>query len=402
MLKENKYTKGQDTFFKHQAQTTPYSNGMEISHASGMYIYDIDNKKYLDLVAGVSACTLGHCHPAIVKSVKEQVERYAHVMVYGEYVQSPQHELSQLLVDNLPANLNCTYLVNSGTEAIEGAMKLAKRINSKSKIISFNNSYHGSTHGALSIMGEETYKTKYRPLLPHCELIDYNSIEQLVLIDNQTSAVVVEPIQGATGFTVPTKEWLKALRQRCDEVGALLIFDEIQTGFGRTGQLFALDTFEVTPDILCIAKGMGGGMPIGCFISSKENMDKLKENPKLGHITTFGGHPVCCAASLATLQVLLDEKDIIQSIERKETLFRKHLQHKKIKEVRGKGLMLAIELNDVELCQKVVESGYEEGLITFFFLFTNTAVRLSPPLIISDEEIVSACEKIKEILNQID
>ena len=402
MLKEDKYTKGQDTFFKHQAQTTPFSNGMEVSHADGMYIYDVSNNKYLDLVAGVSACTLGHSHPAIVKSVKEQVERYAHVMVYGEYVQSPQYQLSQLLVDNLPTSLNCTYLVNSGTEAIEGAMKLAKRISSKSKIISFNKSYHGSTHGALSIMGEEVYKTKYRPLLPNCELIDYNSIEQLVLIDNQTAAVVVEPIQGATGFTVPSKEWLKALRQRCDEVGALLIFDEIQTGFGRTGQLFALDTFDVTPDILCLAKGMGGGMPIGCFISSKENMNKLKENPKLGHITTFGGHPVCCAASLATLQVLLDEKDIIQSIERKEALFRKHLQHKKIKEVRGKGLMLAIELNDVELCQKVVESGYEEGLITFFFLFTNTAVRLSPPLIISDEEIVSACDKIKEILNHID
>ena len=402
MLKEDKYTKGQDTFFKHQAQTTPFSNGMEVSHADGMYIYDVSNNKYLDLVAGVSACTLGHSHPAIVKSVKEQVERYAHVMVYGEYVQSPQYQLSQLLVDNLPTSLNCTYLVNSGTEAIEGAMKLAKRISSKSKIISFNKSYHGSTHGALSIMGEEVYKTKYRPLLPNCELIDYNSIEQLVLIDNQTAAVVVEPIQGATGFTVPSKEWLKALRQRCDEVGALLIFDEIQTGFGRTGQLFALDTFDVTPDILCLAKGMGGGMPIGCFISSKENMNKLKENPKLGHITTFGGHPVCCAASLATLQVLLDEKDIIQSIERKEALFRKHLQHKKIKEVRGKGLMLAIELNDVELCQKVVERGYEEGLITFFFLFTNTAVRLSPPLIIPDEEIVSACDKIKEILNHID
>jgi acetylornithine/N-succinyldiaminopimelate aminotransferase len=402
LLKEDKYTKGQDTFFKHQAQTTPFSNGMEVSHADGMYIYDVSNNKYLDLVAGVSACTLGHSHPAIVKSVKEQVERYAHVMVYGEYVQSPQYQLSQLLVDNLPTSLNCTYLVNSGTEAIEGAMKLAKRISSKSKIISFNKSYHGSTHGALSIMGEEVYKTKYRPLLPNCELIDYNSIEQLVLIDNQTAAVVVEPIQGATGFTVPSKEWLKALRQRCDEVGALLIFDEIQTGFGRTGQLFALDTFDVTPDILCLAKGMGGGMPIGCFISSKENMNKLKENPKLGHITTFGGHPVCCAASLATLQVLLDEKDIIQSIERKEALFRKHLQHKKIKEVRGKGLMLAIELNDVELCQKVVERGYEEGLITFFFLFTNTAVRLSPPLIIPDEEIVSACDKIKEILNHID
>ena len=231
MSKENKYTQGQDVFFKHQAQTTPFATGMEISHASGMYIHDVNNNKYLDLVAGVSACTLGHCHPAIIQSVNEQIQRYAHVMVYGEYVQSPQYQLSQLLVDNLPENLNCTYLVNSGTEAIEGAMKLAKRITSKSKIISFNNSYHGSTHGALSIMGKELYKTKYRPLLPHCELIDYNTTEQLVLIDNLTAAVVVEPIQGATGFSVPSKKWLKALRQRCDEVGALLIFDEIQTKF---------------------------------------------------------------------------------------------------------------------------------------------------------------------------
>ncbi len=402
MSKENKYTQGQDVFFKHQAQTTPFATGMEISHASGMYIHDVNNNKYLDLVAGVSACTLGHSHPAIIQSVNEQIQRYAHVMVYGEYVQSPQYQLSQLLVDNLPENLNCTYLVNSGTEAIEGAMKLAKRITSKSKIISFNNSYHGSTHGALSIMGKELYKTKYRPLLPHCELIDYNSTEQLVLIDNLTAAVVVEPIQGATGFSVPSKKWLKALRQRCDEVGALLIFDEIQTGFGRTGQLFALDTFDVIPDILCIAKGMGGGMPIGCFISSKENMDKLKDNPKLGHITTFGGHPVCCAASLATLKTLLEEKEIIQSIERKEALFREHLKHDKIKEIRGKGLMLAIELENPNYCQQLVEKGYEKGLIMFFFLFTNSAVRLSPPLIISEEEIIVACHKIKEILNELE
>ena len=323
-------------------------------------------------------------------------------MVYGEYVQSPQYQLSQLLVENLPDSLNCTYLVNSGTEAIEGAMKLAKRITSKSKIISFKNSYHGSTHGTLSIMGKELYKTKYRPLLPHCEIIDYNNIEQLVLIDNLTAAVVVEPIQGATGFKVPSKEWLNALRKRCDEVGALLIYDEIQTGFGRTGQLFAIDTFDVTPDILCIAKGMGGGMPIGCFISSKENMDKLKDNPKLGHITTFGGHPVCCAASLATLKTLLEEKEIIQSIERKEALFREHLQHEKIKEIRGKGLMLAIELENAKYCQQLVEKGYDNGLIMFFFLFTNTAVRLSPPLIISEDEIIEACHKIKEILNSLE
>ena len=401
MSKENKYTTGQNVFFKHQAQTTRFANGMEISHAEGMYIYDVNNKKYLDLVAGVSACTLGHSHPAIVQSVNEQMQRYAHVMVYGEYVQSPQYKLSQLLIENLPKSLNCTYLVNSGTEAIEGAMKLAKRITSKNKIISFNNSYHGSTHGALSIMGKELYKTKYRPLLPDCELIDYDSTEQLVLIDHLTAAVVVEPIQGATGFKVPSLKWLEALRKRCDEVGTLLIFDEIQTGFGRTGQLFAIGTFGVTPDILCIAKGMGGGMPIGCFISSKENMHKLKDNPKLGHITTFGGHPVCCAASLATLKTLIEEKNIIQSVEPKEKLFRENLQHPKIKEVRGKGLMLAIELDDPKHCQYLVEKGYEQGLIMFFFLFTNTAVRLSPPLIISEEEIIKACSTIKNILNEI-
>ena len=400
-MKENKHSTGQEIFFNHQAQTTPFANGMEISHAEGMYIYDIDGNKYLDLVAGVSACTLGHSHPTIIQSVTQQIQQYAHVMVYGEYVQSPQYQLSKLLSDHLPNNLDCTYFVNSGTEAVEGAMKLAKRVTGRKKIISFNNSYHGSTHGTLSLMGKEVYKTKYRPLLPNCELIDYNNINQLQSIDKDTAAVVVEPIQGASGFTVPTVEWLEALRSQCDLVGAQLIYDEIQTGFGRTGHLFAIDTFGVSPDILCLAKGMGGGMPIGCFISSKTNMDKLKDNPKLGHITTFGGHPVCCAASLATLKILIEKKEIIQSISKKEQLFREHLQHPKINEIRGKGLMLSIELNDANLCQKLVERAYEKGLITFFFLFTNTSVRLSPPLIISDEEIEVACDKIKEVLNEI-
>jgi len=400
-LEENKHTEGQKLFFNHQAQTTPFANGMEISHAEGMYIYDVNGKSYLDLVAGVSACTLGHSHPKIVESVQQQIQKYAHVMVYGEYVQSPQYRLSKLLVDHLPESLDCTYIVNSGTEAIEGAMKLAKRLTGRKKIISFNNSYHGSTHGALSIMGKETYKTKSRPLLDDCHLIDYNSIEQLSAIDTTTAAVVVEPIQGATGFTVPSTDWLKRLREVCTENGVMLIFDEIQTGFGRTGKLFALETFSVTPDILCIAKGMGGGMPIGCFISSKAHMDKLKENPKLGHITTFGGHPVCCAASLATLTELTENESIISSISKKEQLFRTHLNHPKIKEIRGKGLMLGIELGDADLCQKVVEKGYEVGLITFFFLFTDTAVRISPPLIISEEEIIEACKNINTLLTEL-
>lgn len=400
-MEENKHTEGQDIFFNTQAQTTPFANGMEISRAEGMYIYDINGKSYLDLVAGVSACTLGHSHPKIVEAVKQQIEKYAHVMVYGEYVQSPQYRLSKLLVDSLPESLNCTYLVNSGTEAIEGAMKLAKRLTGRKKIISFKDSYHGSTHGALSIMGKETYKTKYRPLLDHCHLIDYNSIEQLEAIDEETAAVIVEPIQGATGFTVPSQNWLSQLREQCTKKGVQLIFDEIQTGFGRTGKLFALETFSIVPDILCIAKGMGGGMPIGCFISSKAKMHTLKENPKLGHITTFGGHPVCCAASLATLTELIENKNIIESVSKKEQLFRKHLNHPRIKEIRGKGLMLAIELENADLCQKVVEKCYDLGIITFFFLFTNTAVRLSPPLVITEKQIIDACQKIKTLLNEI-
>jgi len=400
-LEENKHTEGQDIFFNTQAQTTPFANGMEISRAEGMYIYDINGKSYLDLVAGVSACTLGHSHPKIVEAVKQQIEKYAHVMVYGEYVQSPQYRLSKLLVDSLPESLNCTYFVNSGTEAIEGAMKLAKRLTGRKKIVSFKDSYHGSTHGALSIMGKETYKTKYRPLLDHCHLIDYNSIEQLEEIDEETAAVIVEPIQGATGFTVPSQNWLSQLREQCTKKGVQLIFDEIQTGFGRTGKLFALETFSIVPDILCIAKGMGGGMPIGCFISSKGKMHMLKENPKQGHITTFGGHPVCCAASLATLTELIEKKNIIESVSKKEQLFRKHLNHPKIKEIRGKGLMLAIELENADLCQKVVEKCYDLGIITFFFLFTNTAVRLSPPLVITEEQIIDACQKIKTLLNEI-
>jgi acetylornithine/N-succinyldiaminopimelate aminotransferase len=392
---------GKELFLKYQAQTTPYANGMEVSQAKGMYIYDSHGNKYMDLVAGVSACSLGHSHPKIIDAIKKQAESYLHVMVYGEFAQSPQYQLSKLLADNLPENLNCTYLVNSGCEAIEGAMKLAKRCTSRSKMISFKNSYHGSTHGALSIMGKEHYKTKFRPLLPDCHLLEYDSIAEISKIDHHTAAVIVEPIQGATGFRVPSTEWLQKVRERCTEVGAFLIFDEIQTCFGRTGKLFALKTFNVHPDILCIAKGMGGGMPIGCFISSKENMDKLKENPKLGHITTFGGHPVSCAASLATLQTLLEDKEIISSIDKKEKLFRDHLQHPKIKEVRGKGLMLAIELEDASLCNRLVEECHKSGLITFFFLFTSTAVRLSPPLIISEEEIILACTKIKDILTKI-
>lgn len=390
-----------ELFLKHQAQITPHPKALEVKQAKGMYIWDIDGNQYMDLVAGVSANTLGHSHPKLVEAVKKQAEEYMHVMVYGEYVQGPQYQLAKLLADHLPSSLDCSYLVNSGCEAIEGAMKLAKRLSGRTEFLSCNNSYHGSSQGALSLMGTEFYKVKYRPLLPHCYRIEYNSEESLYEITKKTAAVVVEPVQGATGFVTPTNSWLQKLRKRCDEVGALLIFDEIQTCFGRTGKLFALETYGVTPDILCIAKGMGGGMPIGAFISSKEKMDALKDKPKLGHITTFGGNPVSCTASLATLQTLVEDTSIIESVSRKETLFREGLKHPAVKEIRGIGLMLAIELGDTKKCRKFVDIAYLKGLITFFFLFTGTAVRLSPPLIITEEEIQTACKKMQDILNEL-
>ena len=366
-----------------------------------MYIKDIHGNEYMDLVAGVSANALGHNHSAVVNAVKSQLEQYMHVMVYGEYVQRPQYKLAKLLAENLPINLNCTYFVNSGCEAIEGAMKLAKRVTGRTEFLSCKNSYHGSSQGALSLMGTEAYKAKYRPLLPNCNRIEYNSETSLQIISEKTAAVVVEPVQGATGFITPKNEWLQKLKSRCHETGALLIFDEIQTCYGRTGKLFALETYSVIPDILCIAKGMGGGMPIGAFISSKENMDTLKNNPRLGHITTFGGHPLSCAAALSTLQTLIQDSSIINDIPIKEKLFRERLEHPLVKEIRGIGLMLAIELGDNEKCKKFVELAYKKGLITFFFLFTDKAVRISPPLIISEEEIEMACEKIQDVLDSL-
>jgi len=388
-----------ESFIKLQGQTTPYPLAIEVASAEGMYITDKSGNTYLDLVAGVSACTIGHCHPRVVKSVQDQAQKYMHVMVYGEFIQDPQLELAKKLASLLPDTLNATYFVNSGVEAIEASMKLAKRYTGRSEIISFKNSYHGSTHGALSIMGTETYKQKYRPLLPDCRQIIYNDFNGLKRITEKTAAVIIEPIQGATGFVTPQKGFLNAVREKCNEVGALLIFDEIQTCFGRTGNLFGFETYNVIPDILCMAKGMGGGMPIGSFTTSTEKMHSLRENPMLGHITTFGGHPVVCAASLATLDELC-ETQLFREVDKKETLFRALLNHPKIKEIRGKGLMLAIELDDVDLCQKVVHRGIEKGIITFFFLFSKTAVRLSPPLTISEDEIRNAAKVILDILDE--
>ena len=387
-----------DIFKKHQAQTFPFPSCIEIESANGSYITDVNGKQYLDFVAGVSACTLGHSNPIIIDAVKEQLDKYTHVMVYGEFLQSSQYKLAKLLADNLPENLSTTYFVNSGAEAIEGAMKLAKRSTGRSEIISCKDSYHGSTQGALSIMGNEEHKAKYRPLLPNCNQIIYNDFESLVNITKQTAAVVIEPIQGGTGFVTPKNNFLEKVRERCTQTGTLLIFDEIQTCFGRLGTLLGFEKYNVIPDILCIAKGMGGGMPIGAFIASWELMNLLTFEPKLGHITTFGGHPVNCAASMACLQHLLTT-DIMQKVDEKEQLFRTHLKHPKIKEIRGKGLMLAIEFNDEELAQKIVEKSLENELILFYFLFTKTAIRITPPLTIKEEEIVEGCIIIKGILD---
>jgi len=387
-----------ELFLKHQGQTTPYPLCMEVSKASGLYITDTSGKKYLDLVAGVSACAIGHCHPRIVKAVQEQAESYMHVMVYGEFIQSPQLQLAKKLASVLPDSLNSSYFVNSGTEAIEGAMKLAKRSTGRSEMISCELSYHGSTQGTLSIMGTEQYKQKYRPLLPDCNRIVYNDISSLRLITSKTAAVIIEPVQGASGFRTPENNYLQEVRKRCKEVGALLIFDEIQTCYGRTGRLFGFQTYEVVPDILCIAKGMGGGMPIGAFICSTALMSKLRDNPKLGHITTFGGHPTSCIAALETLNELC-ETSLVEDVKSKEQLFREVLKHPKIKEIRGIGLMLAIELECAEETIKLVERGMEKGIITFFFLFTDTAVRISPPLTITEDEIRTAGKIICELLD---
>ena len=387
----------QDDFFKYQAQTTPHPLALEISHAKGSYIFDTRGKAYLDFVAGVSATPLGHRHPKVISAIKDQLDKYLHVMVYGEYIQKPAVELSKLLADNLPESLDTTYLVNSGTEAIEGSIKLARRFTGRSEIIAAKNAYHGNTMGALSLMDYQERKQPFLPLLPDIKHITFNCEFCLNQITEKTAAVILETIQGGAGFIEPTDNYLKKVRQRCSEVGALFILDEIQPGFGRTGKLFGYENYDCIPDILVTGKGLGGGMPIGAFSASEQMMDSLSDHPKLGHITTFGGHPVNCAASLATLQHLLST-DIMQEVEKKEQLFRENLQHPQIKEIRGEGLMLAIEFEDEELAQKVVEQSLEKGLILFYFLFTKTAIRITPPLTISEEEIIEGCENIKGIL----
>ncbi|APG59077.1 aspartate aminotransferase family protein [Christiangramia salexigens] len=387
-------------FLKYQAQTTPHPLGLEVSHASGSYIYTTDEKAYLDFVAGVSACSLGHSHPRIVSAIKEQAEKYLHVMVYGEYAQRPAVDLTKMLAEHLPDPLNKTYLVNSGTEAIEGSLKLARRATGRTEIIAARNAYHGNTMGSLSLMDFEERVAPFRPLIGDISFIDFNKIGDLEKITTKTAAVILETIQGGAGFIMPKDDYLKKVRSRCDEVGALLILDEIQPGFGRTGKLFGFENFDVVPDIVVMGKGMGGGLPIGAFSASSQLMDLLMDNPKLGHITTFGGNPLIASAALATLQEL-SHTNLISSTLDKEKLFRKNLQHPLIQEIRGKGLMLALILKSSEITDKLVLAAKENQLILFWLLFEKRAVRLTPPLTISNEEILKGCGIIIDILDSL-
>lgn len=389
-----------DIFFAHQAQTTPKPIGLEVKKARGSYIIDKDNKKYLDFVAGVSACTLGHSHPKVIRAVRRQMRKYLHVMVYGEFVQDEPVQLVKLLADHLPEQLSCIYLTNSGTEGIEGALKLAKRATGRQRIISANNSYHGNTQGAMSVMGYEERKRAYRPLIPGTSYIQFNDVGDLEQINEQTAAVILETIQGGAGFIVPTNDYMKAVRERCDKVGALLILDEIQPGMGRTGKLFAFEHYNMIPDIFVTGKGLGGGFPVGAFCASKELMNLLQDKPILGHITTFGGHPVIAAACHATLKTLLQSNLIAETIE-KEDYIREQLQHQGIKEIRGKGLMLALILPTPELAQQLVKIALERGLLLFFLLFEKRAVRVTPPLTISKKELKKGCDIILNILDEI-
>lgn len=387
-------------FLKYQAQTSPYPLALEISHASGSYIYTTDGRKYLDFVAGVSATSLGHCHPLVVTAIKEQVDKYLHVMVYGEYAQGPAVELTKLLAKNLPAPLETTYLTNSGTEAIEGALKLARRHTGRKEIIAAKSAYHGNTMGSLSLMGLEERVKPFRPLIGEVSFIEFNSEEDLEKITGKTAAVILETIQGGAGFILPQNDYLQGVKTRCDETGALLILDEIQPGFGRTGKLFGFEHYNVIPDILVMGKGMGGGLPIGAFTAATEVMDSLKDNPKLGHITTFGGNPLIAAAALATLREIT-ESDLMAATAEKEDIIRKILVHPLIKEIRGKGLMLALITHSEDIANKIVLRSQENGLILFWLLIEKKAVRITPPLTISIEELKQGCGIILDILNEI-
>jgi acetylornithine/N-succinyldiaminopimelate aminotransferase len=389
-------------FLNHVGQTSPAPLALEIVKAKGCKLFDADGKEYIDLIGGISVCNVGHCHPKVVAAVQQQAAQYMHIMVYGELVETPQVAYAKKLTEYLPTSLNSVFYTASGSEATEGAMKLAKRHTGRTQIVSFKNSYHGSTQGALSIMGDEYWRNAFRPLLPGTVQLNYNSFDDLQYITEQTACVVAETIQAEAGVLVPQKDWLKALRKRCDETGTLLVLDEIQCAFGRNGSLFAFEQFNVVPDILLLGKALGGGMPLGAFVADKKIMDSLTHNPVLGHINTFGGHPVCCAAGLAAFNVLLEEK-LIDSVKEKEQLFLSLLKHPSIKAVRSRGLMMAVEFESFETNKKIIDALIDTstgsvGVFTDWFLFAANCLRIVPPLTITNEEIETACNKMLAIL----
>lgn len=389
-----------DVFLKHIAQTTGTPFLIDIESAQGVYLYGPDGKRYMDLISGIGVSNLGHRHPKIIAAIKEQVDKHLHVMVYGEYVQSSPNKLAQKLVDLLPETLNCCYFTNSGTEANEGALKLAKRYTGRTEIISCRGAYHGSTHGSLSISGNEVKKYAFRPLLPDVKFINFNHLPDLEQITRKTACVVIETIQGDAGVRIPEQEYMESLREKCNETGALLIFDEIQTGIGRTGKMFAFEHYGIVPDILTSAKALGGGLPIGTFISSYEIMQSLTHDPMLGHITTFGGNPVSCASAVATLEVI-EEENLLSDVERKGQLFEDLLQHQRIKEIRRKGLLFAFEFETPDEVTKIVEECLANGVICFWFLSCPNSFRIAPPLNITEEEIREACEVIQKAMDKL-
>jgi acetylornithine/N-succinyldiaminopimelate aminotransferase len=382
-------------FLQHVAQTSAAPLALEIVKAEGCELIDASGKRYLDLIGGISVANVGHRHPKVTEAIKKQVDDYLHIMVYGELVQSPQVRYAKLLMEHLPASLNSVYFTNSGAEAVEGAMKLAKKITGRNEIIAFNRSYHGSTQGALSIIGDEYWRNAFRPLLPGVQHLNYNSFDDLNFITKHTACVIAETVQAEAGIIVPAQRWLKALEERCRETGALFILDEIQAGFGRTGKLWGFEHFDVVPDILLLGKALGGGMPLGAFVADKKLMDHFTDNPVLGHITTFGGHPVCCAAGMAAFSVLLEEEFAVAS---KAMLFKNLLVHSSILSVHSFGLWMAVEFDSFETCKKIIDRCIENGLLTDWFLFASNSLRISPPLTISETQIKKAAAIILEAI----
>lgn len=387
-------------FLQHIAQTSTAPIGLEIINAKGIWLYDENNKPYIDFISGFSVANIGHSNPKVVEAAQKQAAEYMHLIVYGEFIEAPQVSYAKLLTENLPPTLDCVYFTNSGTEATEGAMKLAKRFTGRTKIIAFNKSYHGSTQGALSLMGDEYYKNSFRPLLTDVHHFDYKSKDVIKAIDNQTACVVIETVQAESGVTKPSPELFRAIRLKCRETGTLLILDEIQCGFGRTGSLWAFDQYNVVPDILLLGKALGGGMPLGAFIANKNIMRTLTYNPVLGHITTFGGHPVSCAAGKAAFEVLL-ENDFISSIKEKEKILKEYLQHEKIVQLNVAGLWASVRFESFEMNKKIIQSCLAKGLITDWFLFAPECMRIAPPLIITEEELMQACKLIIEAIDEV-